>query len=331
MSAFEFVLQQLLLTLEGIIHGLCFNRMLRIRNNRQPAVLRVLSFWLVYVVVLSMSWITGIRIPGPVNLVFALLFCQILMHFFYEEKLSVRLGAWVVLFLMQTIAELFISFLYLVVQGHQSANSMTEQLIGILSLGMMLDGLFEWAACRIWVRVRRQKNRQAGSLAAGGLAMSMPFLCLLFLSLGIVVLQGSFISSYLITAGVSLLTFVVFLGFLFFFQRHLQKQDELEQEQLEHLRDRQALFFQQLEEQERKAFFFRHDCTNIAGAISQLLEEGRLQEAEGLLHQICSRTLQEQTIISGLMGSSSEEDGMMPALEKVVQEAKKPLERGEEA
>lgn len=289
MTGFEMVLQQLILTLEGIIHGLCYNRMLKAANPDQPAWARVLCFWLVYPLILVPTWILQVRVPGYINLIAAFALCQILLYFFYQESLRTRIFAFVLLFLMQVAAELLLSGLYVVVQQHDTVNVLEVQMIPILLFAQVLDWILEYAACSAWVLLRRRRNPQAINKAASLTALIVPLLCLLYLSLGTASLQGSFIDAYLTAVGVSLVTLCAFLAYFFLFQSSWKKENQLEWENLQRIRTSQKNFFRLLEEQERKASFFRHDQLNILGSISQLLQEGQRLEAEELLAQVLER------------------------------------------
>lgn len=239
MSAAQFVFQQLLLSSEGIIHALCYDRMLERKRKEQPAWLRAVCFWLQYILILSGSWLSGVRISGAVNLVFALALTQILLQLFYQEKLQTRLFACVVLFLMQVMAEIAVSFLYTLIQGHTSVNYMEDQMIPILMVAMMLDAVFEFSASTIW---RKRRGRKDDGLRISFGILGMLGIYMAFGAVGVLVFQGSFADSYLTTIGVSLITFLAFLGFFLFYQQKQYRENLLERENLQRIQNRQEAF-----------------------------------------------------------------------------------------
>lgn len=280
MSAAQFVFQQLLLSSEGIIHALCYDRMLERKRKEQPAWLRAVCFWLLYILILSVSWLSGVRISGAVNLIFALVLTQILLQLFYQEKLQTRLFACVVLFLMQVMAEIAVSFLYTLIQGHTSVNYMEDQMIPILMVAMMLDAVFEFSASTIW---RKRRGRKDDGLRISFGILGMLEIYMVFGVVGVLVFQGSFADSYLTTIGVSLITFTAFLGFFLFYQQKQYRENLLERENLHRIQNRQEAFFRELEEQERKVSFIRHDHLNVVSAALQLLYQKEEEGVETLL------------------------------------------------
>lgn len=298
MSAAQFVFQQLLLSSEGIIHALCYDRMLERKQKGQPAWLRAVSFWLLYILILSGSWLSGIRISGAVNLVFALVLTQILLQLFYQEKLQTRLFACVVLFLMQVMAEIAVSFLYTLIQGHTSVNYMEDQMIPILMVAMMLDAVFEFSASTIW---RRRRGRKDDGLRISFGILGMLGIYMVFGAVGVLVFQGSFADSYLTTIGVSLITFLAFIGFFLFYQQKQYRENLLERENLQRIQNQQEAYFRKLEEQERKVSFIRHDHLNIVATALQLLHQQEEDAVETLLAEYEKRIREDgQTQETGL-------------------------------
>ena len=68
MSLLMTLIQQLILSSEGLVHGFCYNRMLEAKEGAPAPWIRMMGFWSVYIIEISVNWITGIRLPSFVNL-----------------------------------------------------------------------------------------------------------------------------------------------------------------------------------------------------------------------------------------------------------------------
>lgn len=298
MTFLQFALQQFIITTEGIVHGLCYNQMLKVRNPSQPAWIRVLSFWIGYSMILSISWITGKRISGYINLACCMTLSLTLMYLFYDEKLKTRVFAYMFLFLLQTVADVIVSFLYIIVQRHESANYMQDEMIGIMILVMSFASLLEFFGCWLW---QRKKGIRNNGFAIAVTAMVVIFLYMIFITAGVFVSQGSFDQSFLTSAFVTFGGVGVFLLICFYYQQKQQKESQVEWENLKRIQSSQEEFFRRLEEQERKTSFIRHDHLNILGAVSQLLEEGQEEEADRFLKDYIGRLENKERKVDGVL------------------------------
>lgn len=286
MTTAQFIFQQFIMTIEGPVHGFCYNHMLTPKNPRQPGWVRGLSFWAAYTLVMSLSWITGIRISGYVNMLFAMTITQILLYFFFQEKLQTRIFAYMLLFLMQAVGDISVSFFYIIVQGHETANYMQDEMISIMITVMTICSLLECLGCWMW---RKRRGIRTNGFAIAIVSLIVLFLYMVFVAVGVIVYQGSFDASFLGTAVVSVGGVGTFLLICFFYQQKQKKENEVEWENLMNLKEIQEEFFRSLEEQERKTSFIHHDHLNILGAVSQLLEEQETDEAQRVLEDYLQR------------------------------------------
>ncbi len=286
MTPAQFIFQQFIMTLEGPVHGFCYNHMLTPRNPAQPGWVRVLAFWGIYTLVVSVNWITGVRVSGYINLLVAVTLTQTALYFFFQEKLQTRIFAFMLLFLMQAAADLCVSFFYIVVQRHASANFMEDEMISVMITVMMVGALLEGFGCWLW---RKRRGIQTNGFAVALSALVVIFLYMVFITVGVIVYQGSFDPSFVGSAIVSMGSVAVFLLICFYYQQKQKKENEVEWENLMNLKKMQEEFYCSLEEQERKISFIRHDHLNVLGTVHQLLEEQETQEARMVLEDYLQR------------------------------------------
>lgn len=226
------------------------------------------------------------RVSSFVNLAVSSTLCQILLQIFYKEKLQTTIFAYLTLFSMQAIGDILVSFLYILVLGHASANYMQDQMISILITVMAICALLEFLACWIW---RKKKGIQTKGMSVVITLMVVTFLHMIFLTAGILLFQGDYFLSFLQTSGISVGVLTVLLMVCFYFQQKQQKQNRLEWENLKRLKQSQEEFFRSLEKLEQKTSFIRHDRVNVLVAVCQLLEQSESAEAAEVLGSYLGR------------------------------------------
>lgn len=280
------VLQQAVLSLEGLLHGICLNCMLTPKRPAQPFWLRVLVFYGAFLMIMSCTWISGVKMPGFINLLVVCTVFQILMKYMFQEKWHVKLLAYLTLYVCLVAADILTSGLYILVLQRDSLDSMTQDMLGPLCFGMFLAALLDWLACSIWLR--RKSPRSSSALMASA-CLGVTFLYTVYFAFGLFGTQDGFNPAIL---GASLLSFAgtgLAIAFCFYLQQKQGKQNQVEWENLNRIRGRQEAFFRTLEEQERKASFIRHDHLNVLGTVSQLLSQEQEQPALQLLEEYQNR------------------------------------------
>lgn len=280
MSTETFVLQQFILTSEGIVHGLCYNQMLTAKRNAPPAWIRVLAFWGVYITEMSMSWFRGERLPSLLNLTVAFSLTQILMHLFYREKLQTRFFAYLLLYMVQGSADILVGMVYILMLGNNSANYMQDNMIPALLAVLALGSYFEWAACSLW---QKKKGIRTNGFVIAGAGLLVMILYLFFIACGVLIFDVVHIPDLLIPALFSVCGIWIFMLFWALYQQKQHESRKVEWENLNRVRNTQEEYFRFLEAQERKLSFVRHDALNILGTAGQLLSESRHEDAQNLL------------------------------------------------
>ncbi len=286
MNPVVLVLQQFVLSMEGLLHGICLNCMLTPKHPKQPFWLRVAYFYGSFLVIMSFSWISGMRVPSYINLVMVCTVFQILMKFVFQEKWHVRLLAYLTLYVCLAAADILISCLYVLVLQRNSLDYMAEDVLMQVCGGMLIAAMLDWLACSLWLQ--RRSTRFSSSLMAGA-CLAVTFLHTVYFAFGIFGTQNGFNPAIL---GASLLSFAgtgSAIAFCFYFQQKQGKQNQLEWENLSRIRSSQEAFFRTLEEQERKTSFIRHDHLNVLGTVSQLLAQEQVQPALQLLDDYQNR------------------------------------------
>lgn len=286
MSPLQFIFQQFIMTIEGPVHGLCYNMMLTPKKARQPAWILVLSFWGIYTLAMSMSWFSGTRVSSFVNLAVSATLCQILLRIFYKEKLQTTIFAYLTLFFMQAVGDILVSSIYILVQGHTTTNYMEDEMISIMITVMTVCSLLEFLGCWLW---RKKKGIRTNGLAIAATLMIVMFLHMVFLTAGVVLFQGDYFSSFVHTSTIGICVMLSLLGICFYYQHKQEKANRLEWENLKRLKQSQDEFFRSLEKLERKTSFIRHDHLNILTSVCMLLEKEDAAEARNLLDSYLKR------------------------------------------
>lgn len=286
MTMIQFVFQQFILTIEGPIRGFCYNLMLTPKKPQQSAWIRILPFWGVYILTTSMSWFSGVWVSSFVSLAVSSTLCQIVLQYFYKEKLQTTIFAYLTLFSMQAIADILVSSVYILAQGHITNNYMQDQMISIFITLMAVSSLLEFLASWIW---RRRKGIQTRGMFVVITLMVVIFLQMIFLAAGILFFQGEYFLSFLQASSISVGVLVLQLMVCFYFQQKQQKQNRLEWENLKRLKQSQEEFFRSLEKLEQKTSFIRHDHINVLVAVCQLLEQSESAEAAEVLGSYLGR------------------------------------------
>lgn len=280
MSPAVFVLQQFVLSLEGVIHGFYYQKMLKLKNPDQPAWVLMLGCWISYLLVMSISWITGQRIAGYINLICIMPLFQILLKIFCTDRLQTRLFANALLYLMQALADVITTSIFLIILKKPGINYMQDNMLVLLVVGLGIEFGLDALACRMW---NQKKNIRRNGFAIVSAALVVVFFYLLFLSAGFLTTPETFSLSMLAASFISLAGTATAVLVCFFYQQKQQKNSQLEWENLHRIRQRQEDFFRELEEQERKTSFVRHDHLNVLSAALQLLYQQEEDAVETLL------------------------------------------------
>lgn len=286
MSLLVFVLQQFLLSLEGVIHGFYYQKMLKLKNPDQPAWGLMLGCWISYLLVMSISWITGQRIAGYINLICIMTLFQILLKIFCTDRLQTRLFANALLYLMQALADVITTSIFLIILKMPGVNYMQDNMLLLVIVALCVEFGLDAMACRVW---NQKKNVRRNGFAIVSAALVVVFFYLLFLSAGFLTAPETFSLSMLAASLISLAGTVTAVLICFFYQQKQQKNSQLEWENLHRIRQRQEDFFRELEEQERRTSFIRHDHLNILAAAGQLLCQEQSEEASQLLESYLDR------------------------------------------
>lgn len=289
MSIPYLVLQQFVVTLEGVVHGFCYSRMLKPRWKNFPAWAAILVVWGVYILTLSMSWISGKRINSYVNLVVSFTLVQMVLWALYEERWKTRLWAWMLLYMMEVVADIAVSFIYVVVMKTPSVNYMEDEMLLVMCIVTLLGALLELAACSLYRKRRKLENREVGSFAIAAACLLVMLLYMLCIACGVYFGQGDYTGPFLVNAWISVGGTGLILLICWVEQKRQNRQERLEWENLQKIKNSQEAFFLGLERQERQAAFVRHDHMNILTLVSQLLQEDHEKEAEDILQDYLSR------------------------------------------
>lgn len=304
MSPILFVLQQFVMTLEGVVHGFCYSRMLTKRREQMPSWILILCVWSVYIATVSLSWFSGQRVSGYLNLLVSFSLLQIVLRVLYQENRKTRITAWMLLYMMQAVADIGVSFVWIVLMGHGTANYLEDNMILILCTVLVVGCVLELAAC--WMYRKHKKVRSGGFMTAAAGLMVM-ILYMVFLACGLFLMQGQFSQAFLTASWISIGGTALILTACFFQQEKQHRQNELEQESLTSLQDQQEQYFRGLEQEERKASFLRHDHLNVLAAVSQLLQQEQSEEAGELLDHYLNRieSVSLQQAVSADQGSQN--------------------------
>lgn len=286
MSPLYFVLQEFVMTLEGVTHGFCFSLMLTPKRENCPRWLQVLLMWGVFVVVMSINWISGIRVVGYISLVFSFVLVQLMLKAVYREPLKTRIWAWMLLYMLEAVADLAVSFVYIVILGAEHVNHMQDEMIPVLCIVTLVGFVLELCGSLIY-RKRRKKGTEGYVVAAS--AMMVILLYVLMIACGMFFWQGNYTAPFLTCLWVSVGGTAIILMICLGTQRRQKKENRMEWENLVRLRQSQEDFFCRLEKLERETSFIRHDHVNVLGTITQLLEQSQIAEAKEILESYLDR------------------------------------------
>lgn len=280
------IFQQGVLSLEGLLLGIFFPRMLHLSRKNLQGWRFGLLCWCVYVLAMLPNWIMGDRLPGILNTLSVLILFQIVLKICCSDRLQVRIFAALLLYLMQALADILISLVFVVFLQNDSVNYMQDNMAWMLCVGVILEGQLDWAACRLW-RSRTQTTRKGFLVAGAGLTVL--FFYLLFLAGYSLQSQAGWNRETLLVVFASLLAAGLAVLLTVYFQQKQHSRQSLEMENLERLRLEQEAHFRKLEGQEKQTSFVRHDQLNVLGAADQLLREDQPEEAENLLQSWLNR------------------------------------------
>ncbi len=281
MNSFQFLLQELVMCLEGAVHGVCYNRMLHKRNPQMPDGVLIFSGMLVYGLILVMNQMAGIRLPGILNTSIMMVLFQLLLWKCCTDRLQTRLFATVLVYVMQALVDILITSLFVLVLGHEGVNFLEDNMLGLLILAVALELILIRPLCRIW---NRKKDIRQNGFAIVRTALLVVFLYLLFLCLGFLLVPTAVNLKMLATALGSLAGTGAAIVVCLLAVNKQMKQERLDVQSRRRLQKEQEALYQSLERQERKLSMIRHDHLNILAAASQLLEEQQTGPAEELLN-----------------------------------------------
>ncbi len=280
MSLLMTLIQQLILSSEGLVHGFCYNRMLEAKEGAPAPWIRMMGFWSVYIIEISVNWITGIRLPSFVNLSIAFGLTQVYMRLFYKDPFHVCFFAWLLLLAFQTIADLSFYAIYMLIERPATLNFMEDNMVPVLLCTLMAMFFFEWGAATLWQH--RKGIRTTGffilTAGLGGIGLYV-----LLLAAGVVFLDSQAVSRILLPllyAAIGL-WMALMLCALYVQKQHESRQHEWQT--IQEVADRQKAWFEALEEQERRVSCIRHDQLNVLQTVQSLLEQEEQEEAGFLL------------------------------------------------